>query len=495
VSDDTYVLKFTGEDKDLVDKIDKITDRLNKSRELSVKFNRERSAIARQERKEAFDSLSIQEKKAKLTQRQIDLERRLETVRRSGNEKRQAALQLSIVRNRRSLSGVSLLESSAIASSLAEAAAREKSKQSELSAAAAKKLSEAAALERAKDREWARYKNKSAKAAEADARGKLGAQLRGNVSSGASGGGFAGGAMFAAASRFLGPAAIFGALASAARSALRFADETSDLAEQMGITREQVVQITKASGAAGVNVRQVIGGLSTLSAARSSALGGDVKAQALFSRYGANASEDNILTLAQQIAGSLGPGGMGAKDRGAMGQLFGRRPEGTLAALRSIQSVGNVEDDLRKLDEANAKIEGFWNSVKMAMVKTGAAIIDAGAYAMKIDRETTGTLGGRGGIGFGTFTPAVKGFVGGAGFGAKRRAEDTVLTPASAVAAAAKTMPQIMGSIPQADSLARMGLYIGGGPNSTAGIMKQQLTELKAIKASSQQTVQNISKI
>lgn len=466
MSDDTYVMKFTGEDKDLVDKIDKITDRLNKSRELSVKFNKERSNIARQERKAAFESLSLEEKRAKLTQRQIDLERRLNTARKSGNDTRQAALSLSIARVRTGIASISSAEAASIA-----------------------------AQKRASDREWARYQNKSAKASEADARGKLGAQLRGNVSSGASGGGFAGGAMFAAASRFLGPAAIFGALAGAARSALRFADETSDLAEQMGITREQVVQITKASGAAGVNVRQVIGGLSALSAARSAALGGDVKAQALFSRYGANANEDNILTLAQQIAGSLGPGGMGAKDRGAMGQLFGRRPEGTLAALRSIQSVGNVEDDLRKLDEANAKIEGFWNSVKIAMVKTGAAIIDAGAYAMKVDRETTGTLGGRGGMGFGTFTPAVKGFVGGAGFGAKRRAEDTVLSQATTIAGEQFGVPNSNGVIPQADSLARMGLYIGGGPNSAAGIMKQQLTELKAIKASSQQTVQSINKI
>lgn len=423
MSDDTYVLKFTGEDKDLVDKIDKITDRLNKSRELSVKFNKERSSIARQERKAAFESLSLEEKRAKLTQRQIDLERRLATAKKSGNEYRTSALQLAMARNRSTLGGFA---------------------------------------------------------------GSQPTQA---------GGSMAGGAMFAAAGRFLGPAAIFGALTGAARSALRFADETSDLADQMGITREQVVQITKASGAAGVNVRQVIGGLSTLSAARSAALGGDVKAQALFSRYGANANEDNILTLAQQIAGSLGPGGMGAKDRGAMGQLFGRRPEGTLAALRSIQSVGNIEDDLRKLDEANAKIESFWNSVKMAMVKTGAAIIDAGAYAMKIDRETTGTLGGRGGIGFGTFTPAVKGFVGGAGFGAKRRADDTVLSQATTIAGEHFGVPNSNGVIPQADSLARMGLYIGGGPNSAAGIMRQQLSELKAVKEAARATTQAIRNI
>lgn len=322
--------------------------------------------------------------------------------------------------------------------------------------------------------------------------GSLGVRGGGGASGGSA---VAGGAVFGAASRFLAPAAIFGAMASAARSALQFADETSDLAEQMGITREQVVQITKAAGAAGVNVRQVIGGLSTLSAARSAALGGDVKAQALFSRYGGNPSESNILTLAQSIAGSMGAGGMGAGDRGAMGQLFGRRPEAIIAALRSIQSIGNVEDDLRKLDEANAKIEGFWNGVKMAMVKTGAAIISAGEYAMRADRASTGALGGRGGIGFGTFTPAVKGFTEGLGFGAKRRAEDTVLSTSASVAKAATPPPQITGSIPQADSLARMGLYIGGGPNSTAGIMRQQLSELKAIKDASRATTQSIRNI
>lgn len=418
MSDDTYTLKFTGEDKDLVEKIDKITDRLNKNRELSVKFNRDRSAIARQERKTAFESLSLEERRTRLTQRQVELERKLATARSSGNDYRASALQLAIAGNKQALRGL-----------------------------------------RQGGGSWA-----------------------GNA------------AVFASAGRFLGPAAIFGALAGAARSALRFADETSDLADQMGITREQVVQITRAAGAAGVNVRQVMGGLSTLSANRSAALGGDLKAQALFSKYGGNPNEGNILTLAQQISGSLGAGGLGSKDRGAMGQLFGRRPEAIIAALRSIQDIGNFEDDIAKVDAANAKIESFWNTVKEGMVKTAAAVISAGEYAMKIDRQTTGTLAGRGGIGFGTFTPAVKGFTEGLGFGAKRRAEDTVLTPAGP-AKPATPLPPIIGSIPQADSLARMGLYIGGGPNSTAGIMRQQLSELKAIKDASRATTQSIRNI
>lgn len=418
MSDDTYTLKFTGEDKDLVEKIDKITDRLNKNRELSVKFNRDRSAIARQERKTAFESLSLEERRTRLTQRQVELERKLATARSSGNDYRASALQLAMARNKQALGGLR--------------------------------------------------------------------QGGGSWASNA--------AVFASAGRFLGPAAIFGALTGAARSALRFADETSDLADQMGITREQVVQITRAAGAAGVNVRQVMGGLSTLSANRSAALGGDLKAQALFAKYGGNPNEGNILTLAQQISGSLGAGGLGSKDRGAMGQLFGRRPEAIIAALRSIQDIGNFEDDIAKVDAANAKIESFWNTVKEGMVKTAAAVISAGEYAMKIDRQTTGTLAGRGGIGFGTFTPAVKGFTEGLGFGAKRRAEDTVLTPAGP-AKPATPLPPIIGSIPQADSLARMGLYIGGGPNSTAGIMRQQLSELKAIKDASRATTQSIRNI
>lgn len=409
MSDDTYVLKFTGEDKDLVDKIDKITDRLNKSRELSVKFNKERSSIARQERKAAFESLSLEEKRAKLTQRQIDLERRLATAKKSGNEYRTSALQLAMARNRSTLGGF----------------------------------------------------------------GQSTAQA---------GGSMAGGAMFAAASRFLGPAAIFGALTGAARSALRFADETSDLADQMGITREQVVQITRAAGAAGVNVRQVMGGLSALSAARSAALGGDVKAQDLFRRYKVNPNEDNILSLAQGISGSLGPAGMGSKDRGAMGQLLGRRPEAILAALRSIQDIGNIEEELRKVDEANAKLEQFYNKVKETNVKIAASLLD---YANSTLLGTVFSKLYKTKFEPGNPLPT--------SFADKRRMEDTVLTQSPAKSSA--PIPQIMGSIPQADSLARMGLYIGGGPNSTAGIMKQQLSELKAIKDASRATTQSIRNI
>lgn len=409
MSDDTYVLKFTGEDKDLVDKIDKITDRLNKSRELSVKFNKERSNIARQERKAAFESLSLEEKRAKLTQRQIDLERRLNTAKKSGNEYRTSALQLAMARNRSTLGG-------------------------------------------------------------------LGQPVAQAPQSGAAA------SLLGAAGRFAAPAAIVAAITAAFKSsltsALRFADETSDLAEQMGITRTQVIQISKAAGAAGVNVRQVIGGLSTLSAARSAALGGDPKAQELFKRYGANANEDNILTLAQQITGSLGPGGMESRDRGSMGMLFGRRPESMIAALRAIQDVGNLEADIQRIDEANTKIEAFYNKLKEANLKIVSAVL---GYARSTVIGTAFSKLTDMAIGTGPALPT--------SFADKRRLDDTVLRPSN------QSSIKTTAAIPQADSLARMGLYIGGGPNSTAGIMKQQLTELKAIKASSQQTVQSINKI
>ena len=461
--DDTYVLKFTGEDKDLVEKIEHVTDLINKNQALTLKFNKERTALARQDRKNAFNALSIEEKKARLAQKQLDIERHLERARSSGNNTRQNALQKSLARTKSSMGIVMAIESASMA---------EKRRAAEIDNAIQRRAIEAEAERRRRAEGMISSKNRRKEVVASSSKPVMSKDSSG----------FAGGAMFAAASRFLGPAAIFGALTGAARSALRFADETSDLADQMGITREQVVQITRAAGAAGVNVRHVMGGLSSLSAVRSAALGGDVKAQELFRRYKVNPNEDNILSLAQGISGSLGPAGMGSKDRGAMGQLLGRRPEAILAALRSIQDIGNIEEELRKVDEANAKLEQFYNKVKETNVKIAASLLD---YANSTLLGTVFSKLYKTKFEPGNPLPT--------SFADKRRMEDTILTPSPTKSPA--QIPQIMGSIPQADSLARMGLYIGGGPNSTAGIMKQQLTELKAIKASSQQTVQNISKI
>ncbi len=420
MANDKYTLILEGEDSDLVRKIDKTTDRLNKQRDLVLKFNKERAAIARADRKEAFNALSAEEKRVKLARQQLDLERHLARARQQGNSVRESALRLSLARNQLAMRGV----------------------------------------------------NAGAAAGAAGAFTGIGLLRAGPVG------------------------AIAAALVGSARSALNFADEMSDLAEQIGVSRKEIVEITRAAGYAGVSSRQIIGNLSTLSATRSAALSGDEKARDLFAKYGIDPTQGNIVELAQKIAGSLGPGGMQASDRGAMGQFFGRRPEGILATIRNIESVGDdVESKIQRLDAANARIEQFWNKVKEVNATAFASILQLwDSYSKLSSDPRAGSIGPMNGLDFVMSKRAP--LTGSHGnMGDLRRLDDTVINQPARTPLGVSAEPTFRSPVAQADSLARMGLYIGNaGPNSPQMLMKQQLAELKAIKEAARATGQTLNR-
>lgn len=408
MSDDKYRLIFEGEDSDLVRKIDDTTNKLNKQRDLVMKFNKERSAIARADRKDAFNSLSIEEKRVKLTSKQLELERHLTRARAQGNGVRMSALQLSMARNSAAIRGL-----------------------------------------------------------------------------GASGGGASGtGAVAGYGILRAGLAEIIGAsIAGAARSALHFADEMSDLAEQLGVTRKEIIEITRAAGYAGASSKQIVGNLSTLSATRSAALGGDERSKALFSKYGIDPTQGNTIELAQKIANSLGPAGMTSADRGAMGQFFGRRPEAMIATLRNVQDVdGGLDSKIDRLDQANTRIEKFWNSMKELNAAAFAGVLQAHDFIIAKGSELRSkypTLSKMFPTAVGYLAAMGEGNNGPTSMADKRRLDDTVLRPNVGGIVSQSTFRS---PVAQADSLARMGIYIGGGPNAAQTIMRQQLTELKLIK-------------
>lgn len=290
--------------------------------------------------------------------------------------------------------------------------------------------------------------------------------------------------------------AIFTALGGAAKSALSFADEMSDLAEQLGVSRKEIIEITRAAGYAGASSRQVIGNLSTLAAARSAALSGDERSRTLFARYGVDPAQGNIIELAKSVAQGLGPGGMKAGDRGAMGQLFGRRPEAMIATLRNVQEVDEgLAGKIERLDAANARIEQFFNKVKEVNATIFASILQlADSYSQIASDPRSGRIGTMNGLDYimsrrapiNGQTPAIAG----AGMAGRRRLDDTVL--GGPVAPGSPYDGSFRSPVAQADSLARMGLYIGGGPGSAQTIMRQQLTELKLIKEASRSNNQAI---
>lgn len=429
MSDGVFNFQLKGENSDLIRKIDATTDRLNKQRDLVLKFNRERAQIARGDRRDAFNALTNEEKRVRLARQQLDLERHLARARQQGNNVRESALRLSLARNQLSMRGIG-----------------------------------------------------GSGAAAASASGAAGAFLGALSATGLIRGASIG--------------AIFTALGGAAKSALSFADEMSDLAEQLGVSRREIIQITKAAGYAGASSQAVIGNLSTLAAARSAALSGDERSRAIFARYGVDPSQGNIIELAKSVSQGLGRGGMQAGDRGAMGQLFGRRPEAMIATLRNIQDVdAGMEGKIERLDAANARIDQFFNKVKEVNATIFASILQI-ADSLSANRARDlrpGRIGTMNGLDYIMSRRAPITNTGtGSGMADLRRLDDTVLGGVGKTGPTSPYDGSFRSPVAQADSLARMGLYIGGGPGSAQTIMRQQLTELKLIKEASRANNQAI---
>jgi len=292
--------------------------------------------------------------------------------------------------------------------------------------------------------------------------------------------------------------AIFTALGGAAKSALSFADEMSDLAEQLGVSRREIIEITKAAGYAGASSKAVIVNLSTLAAARSAALSGDERSRTLFARYGVDPSQGNIIELAKSVSQGLGRGGMQAGDRGAMGQLFGRRPEAMIATLRNIQDVdAGMEGKIERLDAANARIEQFFNKVKEVNATIFASILQLAdsLLASRARDLRPGRIGTMNGLDYIMSRRAPITNTGtGSGMADLRRLDDTVLGGVGKTGPTSPYDGSFRSPVAQADSLARMGIYIGGSQNSAQNIMRQQLTELKLIKEATRKTPRDIGK-
>lgn len=288
--------------------------------------------------------------------------------------------------------------------------------------------------------------------------------------------------------------AVFASIAGAAKSALSFADNMSDLADQLGVTKKQVVEITRAAGYAGASSGQIIGNLSALSAARSAALSGDEKTKALFAKYGVDPSKGNVIDVAQSLASSLGKGGMSVEDRQLMGTLFGRRPEAIIATLRNITDAGDgIESKIERLDSANARIEQFWNKVKEVNATVFAGILGVyDNYAKYSSDPRTGAPSSLNGLdavqrGLSRGKYGKSEAIGGNSMADLRRLDDTILNNSGTV-----QMPTFRTPVPQADTLARMGVYVGGGPNQTNSVLRQQLNELKLIKDAARSSNQAI---
>lgn len=505
-TDTKFRIIFEGVEQDAIAKIENVVKGLNTATQATKQFSRERQQLARAERQDRFRSLSEEEKYQRLLQRRETIERRLTQARVRGNESRTQALELLLARNRSALSRQRSFSApppvlSGVAPPVIQAAAP----------------------------------------------GLLG-RLGGAATSflaGRAGGGILGG-MLGAAGGPLGIAAgiggglilgdlamrLAGALADSVASTIRFADEISDLADQMGISNREVLALRNASGTAGVKSGKAFQGLAALAGARSAALGGDERSLALFQRYGISPQMLNSgasdLQLASSIFGSLGSGGATAADAGPLRALFGKRPEQMMAVLRAYASLAgsaanDTEEALGQLGAISDKMEQVqfaWQIFKAKVVgsvvqfwKDNASLMGtvAGAAAQYLG-PLIGSIRGLSSIYLGPLIGSIPGLSSIAsallpkaaaaaseaglfgGPGPNPVPKERKADPNAFDFSASQSLPEgvKLGPFAAADALARIGLFRGPIDPDRADVFRQQLAELRKIRVSQEKTSRDL---
>ena len=490
-TDTKFRIIFEGVEQDAIAKIENVVKGLNTATQVTKQFSRERQQLARAERQDRFRSLSEEEKYQRLLQRRESIERRLTRARLGGNDSRAQALELLLARNRSALSRQRSFSApppvlSGVAPPVIQAAAP----------------------------------------------GLLG-RLGGAVTSflaGRAGGGILGG-LLGAAGGPLGIAAgiggglilgdlakrLAGALADSVASTIRFADEISDLADQMGISNREVLALRNASGTAGVKSGKAFQGLAALAGARSAALGGDERSLALFQRYGISPQMLNSgasdLQLASSIFSSLGSGGATAADAGPLRALFGKRPEQMMAVLRAYASLAgsaatDTEEALGQLGAISDKLEQVQFAWQIFKGKVAGSVIQfwkdnaslmgtvAGAAAQYLG-PLIGSIPGLSSIANALLPKAAAaaseaGLFGGPGPNPvpKERKAD----PNAFDFSASQSLPEgvKLGPFAAADALARIGLFRGPIDPDRADVFRQQLAELRKIRVSQEKTSRDL---
>ena len=300
--------------------------------------------LARAERKERFDQLSIEEKLTKLAERRAQVEQRLARAQSQGNELRSTALRLRLRQIQTTERSLGPTPGSPLQNVLS-----------------------------------------SAGSALAQRAGVLGPLL------GALGGGAAGSVIAPVIGTAVGSAlgSIIGnaltrsgpGITSSLRAAfenfqtrlLELADNLSGTAEQLGLTSSEILRIRQAAASTKVPPTVALAGISSVQQSRSLALS-DPELAKIFANYGVSKEklEDqdvSALEIAKLVRNSLGRGGMQLQDKAPLGRIFGRRPERMVSMLSALPqfttdrqtqaALKATDDENRAKDLREAKKEEF----------------------------------------------------------------------------------------------------------------------------------------
>lgn len=189
-------------------------------------------------------------------------------------------------------------------------------------------------------------------------------------------------AKFASAFGF---AAVSGGLVAFGKHVMDTADHIGDLADQLGLTTEEVQRLQVAAGRNGLGEEDVFKAVSKISQQRTAALGGDAKANALFRQYAAglrlNDATISNLDLAKAVMESASKSGNWAQVQADLFELAGKKGARLVSTFEALKNLGPIklitDEDIKALGDAKDAISemgrqmtimasptmGFWGRV------------------------------------------------------------------------------------------------------------------------------------
>ena len=261
-------------------------------------------------------------------------------------------------------------------------------------------------------------------------------------------------------------------IAGFARDTIEYADNIGDLAENLGITVEEVQRLQVASGLAGVKFQKMQVLLEKVNALQAEALQGDKKALGIFGALGLDPKTANALQIMQAAV----------KNQGVATELFDRKAKSVANTMEKLRNLGPIqlitEKQIEALGKANDKIDEASRKLKVA----SAPVITSGLNALSsMFRTITG----------GGFDQLIEGTELGKRLKYLESDEDKmVLNPIfNSIPPKAKEPPPIQTSplalAAQSDALGRIGLFVGGRSSvgdQLVSIGNYQLSELRAVR-------------
>jgi hypothetical protein len=164
------------------------------------------------------------------------------------------------------------------------------------------------------------------------------------------------------------------------RRTIAYGAEVSQIADQMGLTTDQVQRLQVASQRAGLEFENIARAMEHVAQSRERALGGDTKEMNLFERFGigpdmlrkGSVSNLDILT---HIAERVAKVGVAANETGQLMELLGRHGDRVVQALIQLKNLGPVELITQAEIEKLRQIQIAFDNLKRDIILISAPAI------------------------------------------------------------------------------------------------------------------------